>query len=235
MSSEEQKSGLIFTLIPEIMKEIGAISKGRKNAQQGYAYRGIEDIYEGLQKIMAEKGVFTVPKRVARQDQEWVSDSGKKFSHSIITYRYRFYASDGSYFDAEVDGEGMDNNDKASGKCASYAHKVTLVQVFCIPTQDSNDPDAESPKTQEQASSVKKPAQTKPGAPSGAPAPKVSIDDIKFPSGTYSGKTFKEVLGIDSTQKYSYSKHWKEKFDKGEKLSEVWFKYIEYCSQEGVF
>jgi hypothetical protein len=48
----------------------------------------------------------------------------------------------------------MDSGDKSSNKAMSVAHKYALLQAFCIPTKDIDDPDAEThevaPKKQTQ-------------------------------------------------------------------------------------
>ena len=67
----------------------------------------------------------------------------------ILTVRYRFYAEDGSYVEAVVDGEAMDSGDKSSNKCMAIAHKYALLQVFCIPTENDNDPDAHTPEARD--------------------------------------------------------------------------------------
>ena len=57
--------------------------------------------------------------------------------------RYTFYAKDGSSVQCVVVGEGMDSGDKATNKAMSIAFKYACFQVFCIPTEEMKDPDAE--------------------------------------------------------------------------------------------
>ena len=42
-----------------------------------------------------------------------------------------------------VIGEGMDPGDKATNKALSIAFKYACFQLFCIPTEEMRDPDAE--------------------------------------------------------------------------------------------
>ena len=50
--------------------------------------------------------------------------------------------------DAVTIGEGMDSGDKATNKAMAIAFKYACFQVFCIPTEEMNDPDSESPEAQ---------------------------------------------------------------------------------------
>jgi hypothetical protein len=66
--------------------------------------------------------------------------------YSICTIKYTFYAEDGSSVSATVIGEGMDSGDKATNKAMSIAFKYACFQVFCIPTEEMKDPDADTPE-----------------------------------------------------------------------------------------
>jgi len=132
--------GLIYKKIPLIMAEMGAVGKDQFNSFHKFKFRGIDDVYNALQKVMAKHGVFTVPEIVSRHRSEVSTKSGK--AHMVVNqFRYHFYAEDGSSITADADGEAFDNGDKASNKAAAVAHKYALLQVFCIPTEVSDDPD----------------------------------------------------------------------------------------------
>ena len=59
--------------------------------------------------------------------------------------KYTFYAEDGSNVSAVVIGEGMDSAAKASNKAMAVGMKYAMFQVFCIPTEEMPDSDAETP------------------------------------------------------------------------------------------
>ena len=59
--------------------------------------------------------------------------------------KYTFYANDGSSIISIVVGEGMDSADKSANKALSVAYKYACFQVFCIPTEEMKDPDADAP------------------------------------------------------------------------------------------
>lgn len=145
----EFKAGKIMKAIPAVMGKMEAVAKGKKNQDQGFMYRGIEDIYNALQKVMAEEGVFSTMIMLSRKDATVKSAKGYEMRHAVITFRFRFFADDGSFVTCVVDGEGLDMSDKVSGKCASYAHKYAMLTLFSIPTKDLTDPDGETPGSQE--------------------------------------------------------------------------------------
>ena len=146
MSKGENDSPKIYRVICEAMKDIKAIGKDKKNQDQGFKFRGIDDVYNAVQPIFAKHGLFTVPEILEQTREERRSRSGGVLMYSICKIRYSFYADDGSHVDAVVIGEGMDSGDKATNKAMSIAMKYALFQVFAIPTEDTADPDAESPE-----------------------------------------------------------------------------------------
>lgn len=134
----------IYEAIADIMKEGYAISKNKRNQQQGFQYRGIDDVMNTFQPIMAERGIFVVPEVLETAREERQNKNGGNLIYSVMKVKYTFFASDGSSVSATVVGEGMDSGDKASNKAMSVAMKYAMFQVFCIPTEEMRDPDEES-------------------------------------------------------------------------------------------
>jgi hypothetical protein len=135
------ETGLIYSLIPRAMEKIGHISKSKKNAQQGFMFRGIDDVYLAAQPVLAELGMFSVPEILEETREERQSRGGGALIYTILKVSYKLFAPDGSYVSAIVRGEGMDSGDKSGNKALSIAHKYFFFQVFCIPTDE---PDADS-------------------------------------------------------------------------------------------
>jgi len=143
--------GKIYGLIGQAMREIGAIGKDSKNAQQGYKFRGIDAVYNALNPVMAKLGLFICPEILDHRREERISEkeyNGQKsqtvLKYSILTIKYTLYAPDGSNISCVVVGEGMDSGDKASNKAMSVALKYACFQLFMIPTEEMVDPDAET-------------------------------------------------------------------------------------------
>ncbi len=137
-----KNKGKIFENIADAMADIEAIAKSQKNREQGFQYRGIDDIYNSLNHILAKHKIFTVPTVLKRKEKDSPTKSGAIWKHITLKVKYKFYTTDGSYVSAVVYGEGKDNSDKGSNKALSIAHKYALLQVFCIPTKDDKDPDS---------------------------------------------------------------------------------------------
>lgn len=135
----------IFEAIGKIMKECGAIGKDRRNAQQNFNFRGVDDVMNAMHPILAENGVFVVPEVLESTREERTTARGGNLIYSILKIKFTFYAEDGTSVSAVVQGEGMDSADKSSNKAMSVAFKYALFQVFCIPTEEMADPDAETP------------------------------------------------------------------------------------------
>jgi len=149
---------LIFKKIPEIMSEVGHIEKNRKNQAQGYAFRGIDDLYSAMQPLLAKHGVFYSPNILRETREERQSKSGGTMIYTILTVEYTFYAEDGSKFTACTVGEAMDSGDKSANKAMSAALKYALLQIFCIPTQEDNDTENHSPEVAPRSGPTTQPA-----------------------------------------------------------------------------
>lgn len=133
----------IYESIAAVMGEIGAVGKNSKNQQQGFMFRGIDAVMNAINPALVKNKVFIVPEILEQTREERTNAKGTTLIYSICRIRYTFYAEDGSSVSATVIGEGMDTGDKATNKAMSIAFKYACFQVFCIPTEEMADPDAE--------------------------------------------------------------------------------------------
>lgn len=131
----------IFARMATIMQELDAIGKDKKNEAQGFKYRGIDDIYNAIHPILAKNNVFMRAEIITKSREERINAKGTVLAFTCLRMRYHFVADDGSSTATEAEGEGMDSGDKSSNKAMAVAHKYALLQAFCIPTQDLDDPD----------------------------------------------------------------------------------------------
>lgn len=178
-----ENTQLIYKKIIEVMADINAISKGRVNKDQHFVFRGIDDVMNELHGSLSKCGVFVLPKVLEENRSEGKTKSGGTMFYTRLKINFGFYAEDGSHVDAVVIGEAMDTADKASNKALSIGLKYAMLQVFCIPTEDEKDPDAQSP--QPQAGSMK---------PASKPAPKKAAFDFT-PKGGETTPAEKKELG----------------------------------------
>lgn len=137
----DNKTPLIYQKIGKIMREIDPITKDRTNQQQGFKYRGIDDIYNALHTVFSENGVFAVPTVLSCKNDERQTAKGGTLFYTHLDIRYTFYAEDGSSIECIVRGEAMDSADKSTNKAMSVAYKYALMQILMIPTEEDKDPD----------------------------------------------------------------------------------------------
>jgi hypothetical protein len=143
----------VYQAIAAVQGELAktGIAKDRKNEQQKYKFRGIDDVFNALSPLLAETGLCILPSVESREVHERVSakvdDRGNKRESVLfyVTVRVRFdfvSAADGSRHEVVTYGEAMDSGDKATNKAMSAAYKYACLQTFCIPTEGDNDADA---------------------------------------------------------------------------------------------
>ena len=133
----------IYEAISATMADVVVIGKNTKNDQQGFMFRGIDAVMNALQPAMLKNHIFVVPEVLDQTREERTTAKGHTLIYSILRIKFTFYAEDGSSVSAVIVGEGMDSGDKASNKAMSIAFKYVCFQVFCIPTEEMKDPDAE--------------------------------------------------------------------------------------------
>lgn len=119
------------------------ISKDRRNQQQNYSFRGIDDVYNALSGLLADAGLVIVPSYETREIAEREAKSGGVLFSVVVKGMYTLIAAeDGSELRAgPFWGEAMDSADKATNKAMSAAYKYMAMQVFAIPTEGDNDAD----------------------------------------------------------------------------------------------
>lgn len=116
------------------------IGKNHKNEQQGFAFRGIDDVLNRMSKELVEANLAIVPRVLSRDVSERVNSRGNPLFYVVLTVEYKIYSTlDGSYVTCVVLGEAMDSGDKATNKALSIAYKYMAFQLFSIPIAD--DPD----------------------------------------------------------------------------------------------
>ena len=124
------------------LSKIG-IAKDSKNAQQGYQFRGIDQVYGALSPLLSKHGLCILPRVKDRQVLERQTKSGGALFYTTLLVEFDFVAAeDGSKHTVITVGEAMDSGDKSSNKAMSAAFKYAAFQTFCIPTEADNDADA---------------------------------------------------------------------------------------------
>lgn len=131
----------IAAVAAELSKE--GIAKTRKNTQQGYQFRGIDDVYSALSSQLAKHSLVILPRVIERWVTERETRNGGALFYSVLRVEFDFVsAEDGSKHTICTFGEAMDSGDKSTNKAMSAAYKYACMQAFCIPTEGDNDADA---------------------------------------------------------------------------------------------
>lgn len=150
----------VYTAISAVQGALAkeGISKNRKNQQQGYSFRGIDDVYNALSSLLAEHRLCIIPRYLSRTVTERESKGGGALFNVVVEAEFDLVGPDGSKHTARNYGEAMDSADKATNKAMSAAYKNMALQVFAIPTEGDNDADAVTPP---EVKVIPKPAITK--------------------------------------------------------------------------
>jgi hypothetical protein len=128
------------------------ITKNRKNQQQGYNFRGIDDVYNALSPLLAEHGLCILPRMLSRTCEERTTAKGGIVFYVTVEAEFDFVSSeDGSKHIVRTFGEAMDSGDKATNKAMSAAYKYAAFQAFAIPTEGDNDADSHTHEVKPQS------------------------------------------------------------------------------------
>lgn len=120
------------------------IGKTRDNKQQGYKFRGVDEVMQAFAPILAANGVFVCPKFSARSVVERLTKAGGVLFYTVIEGEFTFTHEDGSSISVgPFYGEAMDSGDKSSNKAMAVAFKYAMFQTFCVPLEGVTGGDAD--------------------------------------------------------------------------------------------
>lgn len=137
-----------ITAITGALAKVG-IGKNRKNTQQGFNFRGIDDVYDALARQLSEHKLTIIPQVVDRQVTERPTQRGGTIFFTVVTVDYKLVSAvDGSKDSARIIGEAMDSADKSTNKAMSAAYKYLAFQLFSIPIE-GHDADEEHHESEE--------------------------------------------------------------------------------------
>lgn len=148
----DAKAPAVYAAINAVQGELAkeGISKDGRNQQQGYNFRGIDQLYNALSPILAKHQLCILPRIISRDREERVTvkEYNGQRKESVLFYvtveaEFDFIAAaDGSKHTIRTYGEAMDSGDKATNKAMSAAYKYAAMMAFAIPTEGDNDADA---------------------------------------------------------------------------------------------
>ena len=171
----EQKN--IFQRMSAITAELRTVAKnltvptGGKNSYKAVSER---DILDAVKPIEEKHGVYSYPARrtvlesnLLESENAYTDQRGNTTVKKITTFMtrietvYRFVNTDNpdDYIETTTFAEGIDSQDKGSGKAMTYADKYALMKAYKISTGDDPDQDASEEKEYKKASPAQAPVQ----------------------------------------------------------------------------
>lgn len=130
------------------------IGKTRKNAHQGYNFRGVDEVMNAFAPLLADAGLYLRP---AYSERSVVERQGKSGALIYVTVKGDFTFTDDAGEAVTVGpfyGEAMDSGDKATNKAMAAAFKYAMFQTFCVPLEGVTGGDADSVTHEVQAQTV---------------------------------------------------------------------------------
>ena len=137
----------VYKAISAVMDDLSkeGMAKSRNNAQQGYKFRGIDDVYLALSSKLVKHGLLMLPQYDGHHfEQRGTTSKGSAVYGAVLRGTIDLVSVvDGSKHTIHVYGEGSDSADKATNKAMSAAYKYAAIQAFCIPCEGNDDGDAD--------------------------------------------------------------------------------------------
>lgn len=137
---------LIYEKMAKILQETKAISKSEKNQQQGFKFRGIDNVMNELHESFSKNEVFVLQEVIDFTTNDRPTKSGGVNTFTRARIKFKYITIDGSFVETINVGEAMDSGDKGMNKAMSIALKYSLLQMFLIPTEEQKDPDSQTPE-----------------------------------------------------------------------------------------
>ena len=144
------ESKKIYQKLVAVQQDIDAITKNKKNKEQGYLFRSIDDVYNYIHPLLKKHSVICLPKTISSETKRYPGRrEGQTVTHAQVLVDYIYATDDGSSVTVTMPGEALDYSDKAINKALAFAHKYAIIQMFHIPTEDNVDGDEVSPAASE--------------------------------------------------------------------------------------
>lgn len=126
----------VYQAISAASAQIAADGIGKdRRSQQGYNFRGIDDVYQAFAPVLAKHKLVVLP-RLTEHKVDTVPTKNGQVQRVIVHADFDFVsAEDGSKHTVSTYGEGSDSLDKATNKAMSAAYKYAMFMSFCIPVE----------------------------------------------------------------------------------------------------
>lgn len=120
------------------------IGKTRNNQQQGYKFRGVDEVMNAFAPILADQGLYLRPRFTNREVAERINKNGTALFYVTVCGEFDFSNDAGETVTVgPFYGESMDSGDKATNKAMATAFKYAMFQTFCVPLEGVTGGDAD--------------------------------------------------------------------------------------------
>jgi hypothetical protein len=181
VQSTETKAPAVVTSMLAVAKALGeqGIAKSRKNKDQGFNFRGVDDVMGVLNGLLVDNQLVMLPEALSHQFSTYPMKNDRTGYRSVVHLKLTFISTiDGSREVMSMFGEGADTADKSTGKAQSYAYKDAILKAFSVPlagNPEDRDPDFESPEGADEKAD-RKPAPRAATKPAAKAPPAESVD-----------------------------------------------------------
>lgn len=131
---------LAVELVAKVMQDVRALSKDQRNKEQGFYFRGIDDVMGVVGPALRDHGLVVQSETLSNERDSYDTKSGTRMSRAVVGMRYLFTAPDDTVVWTEAYGEAADAGDKCVSKAMSVAYRTAILQMLCLPTGEP-DPD----------------------------------------------------------------------------------------------
>lgn len=140
----ETKTMNIYQKMAAITSEIEKVKKGLTVKAGGETYKAVgePDVLRAVKPLEESYGIYSYPKSreiIETGIHETKSGTKMLFMREKVVYRFVNVDNPAEFIDQESIGDGIDSQDKAPGKAATYADKYALLKGYKIDTGE--DPD----------------------------------------------------------------------------------------------
>lgn len=160
----------IFQKMSAITQEISTVAKNLQVGEGKNQYKAVgeADVLAAVKPVEAKHGVYSYPysREIVESGEMVVTTKfGERKSLYLrlkTVYRFVNMEKPDEYIDITTYGDGVDSQDKATGKAMTYSDKYALLKAYKIQTGD--DPDQNASETLNSVSR-KEPAEDRTGQP----------------------------------------------------------------------
>ena len=139
------------------------MAKSNRNQQQGFNFRGIDQVYAVLTPELVRHDCILTPSVMSIDNWTGLTSKGSTMFYTRVKVKFTLTSLlDGSMLSWEYIGEGADQGDKSTSKALSMAYKYMAIHSFGIPVTPQSTDDADAETVEETHAPAPKPPTTLP-------------------------------------------------------------------------